>query len=209
MRERWYSGDNPICKLHWKCWQQRSTETFFLDLCFLIHLFSRLGRLRSGGAKGPGLFFILPCIDRWTSHLTIIPSPQATVYWWEQPLRWPISTNMQRAAKGKNKERKMQSHPGNKKCHHPGNKKCHYPGNKKCHYPGNKKCHHILATPLFLIPKWREDLLPDWNPQPHFIDTDLFPVTKRSTWEPCPSTFLPKRWVTNNNSYFCKCFKKS
>ena len=32
----------------------------------------RLGRLRSGGAKGPGLFFILPCIDtyRWvTFHL--------------------------------------------------------------------------------------------------------------------------------------------
>ena len=25
----------------------------------------RLGRLRSGGAKGPGLFFILPCIDTY------------------------------------------------------------------------------------------------------------------------------------------------
>ena len=23
----------------------------------------RLGRLRSGGAKGPGLFFIMPCVD--------------------------------------------------------------------------------------------------------------------------------------------------
>ena len=161
MRERWYSGDNPICKLHWKSWKERSTETIFLYICFLIYLFSRLGRLRSGGAKGPGLFFILPCIDRWTSHLTVIPSPQATVYWWEQPLRWPISTNMQRAAKGKNKERKMQSHPVNKKCHH----------------PGNKKCHHILATSLFLIPKWREDLLPDWNPQPHFIDT-IFQLQK-------------------------------
>ena len=25
----------------------------------------RLGRLRSGGAKGPGLFFIMPCIDSY------------------------------------------------------------------------------------------------------------------------------------------------
>ena len=25
----------------------------------------RLGRLRSGGAKGPGLFFLMPCIDTY------------------------------------------------------------------------------------------------------------------------------------------------
>ena len=25
----------------------------------------RLGRLRAGGAKGPGIFFILPCIDSY------------------------------------------------------------------------------------------------------------------------------------------------
>ena len=25
----------------------------------------RLGRLREGGAKGPGIFFILPCIDHY------------------------------------------------------------------------------------------------------------------------------------------------
>ena len=25
----------------------------------------RLGRLRSGGAKGPGIFFVLPCIDTY------------------------------------------------------------------------------------------------------------------------------------------------
>ena len=25
----------------------------------------RLGRLRSGGAKGPGIFFIVPCIDSY------------------------------------------------------------------------------------------------------------------------------------------------
>ena len=25
----------------------------------------RLGRLRQGGAKGPGIFFILPCIDHY------------------------------------------------------------------------------------------------------------------------------------------------
>ena len=29
----------------------------------------RLGRLKSGGAKGPGLFFILPCIDTYRSEL--------------------------------------------------------------------------------------------------------------------------------------------
>ena len=29
-------------------------------------------RLRSGGAKGPGLFFVLPCIDAYRFHLTII-----------------------------------------------------------------------------------------------------------------------------------------
>ena len=36
----------------------------------------RLGRLRSGGAKGPGLFFVMPCVDSykkvgnriWMSH---------------------------------------------------------------------------------------------------------------------------------------------
>lgn len=26
----------------------------------------RLGRLRSGGARGPGLFFVLPCLDSYT-----------------------------------------------------------------------------------------------------------------------------------------------
>ena len=25
----------------------------------------RLGRLRPGGAKGPGIFFVLPCIDHY------------------------------------------------------------------------------------------------------------------------------------------------
>lgn len=25
----------------------------------------RLGRLRTGGARGPGIFFILPCIDNY------------------------------------------------------------------------------------------------------------------------------------------------
>ena len=81
--------------------KRKVNRNLFLYNSFSIYIFSRLGRLRSGGAKGPGLFFILPCIDRWTSLLTIIPSPQATVYWWEQPMRWPISTNMQQAAQGK------------------------------------------------------------------------------------------------------------
>ena len=26
----------------------------------------RLGRLLSGGARGPGIFFILPCVDNYT-----------------------------------------------------------------------------------------------------------------------------------------------
>jgi erythrocyte band 7 integral membrane protein len=26
----------------------------------------RLGRIRYGGARGPGMFFILPCIDSYT-----------------------------------------------------------------------------------------------------------------------------------------------
>lgn len=26
----------------------------------------RLGRLLSGGAKGPGIFFVLPCIENYT-----------------------------------------------------------------------------------------------------------------------------------------------
>ena len=32
----------------------------------------RLGRLRKGGAKGPGIFFIVPCIDRCSTVLLII-----------------------------------------------------------------------------------------------------------------------------------------
>ena len=30
-----------------------------------LYSYSRLGRLRAGGAKGPGLFFIMPCIDSY------------------------------------------------------------------------------------------------------------------------------------------------
>ena len=111
--------------------KRKVNRNLFLYNSFLIYIFSRLGRLRSGGAKGPGLFFILPCIDRWTSLLTIIPSPQATVYWWEQPLRWPISTYKYAtsSSRKKNKERKMPPHPGSKKMPpHPGNKKCLHPG---------------------------------------------------------------------------------
>ena len=32
---------------------------------FWILFISRLGRLRPGGAMGPGLFFIMPCIDTY------------------------------------------------------------------------------------------------------------------------------------------------
>ena len=30
-----------------------------------ISLFVRLGRLTPGGSKGPGIFFVLPCIEKW------------------------------------------------------------------------------------------------------------------------------------------------
>lgn len=48
--------------------------TFPLSLCFCIKVVQeyeravifRLGRLVSGGAKGPGLFFIIPCMDSYT-----------------------------------------------------------------------------------------------------------------------------------------------
>jgi len=47
--------------------------TFPLSLCFCIKVVQeyeravifRLGRLMSGGAKGPGIFFILPCLDNY------------------------------------------------------------------------------------------------------------------------------------------------
>jgi len=47
--------------------------TFPLSLCFTIKVVQeyeravifRLGRLLSGGAKGPGIFFILPCLDNY------------------------------------------------------------------------------------------------------------------------------------------------
>ena len=47
--------------------------TFPLTIFFCIRIVQeyeravifRLGRLKSGGAKGPGLFFILPCIDTY------------------------------------------------------------------------------------------------------------------------------------------------
>ncbi len=32
---------------------------------FFLYENNRLGRLKKGGASGPGLFFILPCIDNY------------------------------------------------------------------------------------------------------------------------------------------------
>ena len=37
----------------------------FYNCLFFTFLLDRLGRLRAGGAKGPGLFFIMPCIDSY------------------------------------------------------------------------------------------------------------------------------------------------
>ena len=45
----------------------------------------RLGRLRSGGAKGPGIFFIVPCIDSYkkldlrTVSFDVPPQEVATI----------------------------------------------------------------------------------------------------------------------------------
>ena len=39
------------------------------DFCFQEYeraVIFRLGRLLSGGAKGPGIFFIIPCVDSYT-----------------------------------------------------------------------------------------------------------------------------------------------
>ena len=44
----------------------------------------RLGRILSGGAKGPGLFFILPCIDQIRKvdlrTVTFDVPPQEVIY---------------------------------------------------------------------------------------------------------------------------------
>ena len=40
----------------------------------------RLGRLKSGGAKGPGLFFILPCIDTYRYSSTVF---HVDIYRWK------------------------------------------------------------------------------------------------------------------------------
>ena len=45
---------SSIYALIWKVVQEYERAVIF-----------RLGRLRSGGAKGPGLFFVLPCIDTY------------------------------------------------------------------------------------------------------------------------------------------------
>ena len=44
--------------------------TYFCSLLKVVQEYERavvfrLGRLRSGGAKGPGLFFIMPCVDSY------------------------------------------------------------------------------------------------------------------------------------------------
>ena len=49
---------------------RRLSKTLFSDQVVQEYeraVIFRLGRLRSGGAKGPGLFFILPCIDTYRS----------------------------------------------------------------------------------------------------------------------------------------------
>jgi len=69
------SGDNGICGLlltllSWLV--VICTIPFSLCVCFRVvqeyerAVIFRLGRLVSGGAKGPGIFFILPCIENYT-----------------------------------------------------------------------------------------------------------------------------------------------
>lgn len=48
--------------------------TFPLSLCISFRVVQeyeravifRLGRLKKGGARGPGIFFVLPCVDSYT-----------------------------------------------------------------------------------------------------------------------------------------------
>ena len=60
----------PSCqKLHSVCtkyWTKKQDNLIDGGFDSILSSF-RLGRLRAGGAKGPGLFFILPCIDRWAT----------------------------------------------------------------------------------------------------------------------------------------------
>ena len=56
----------------WGCIKVRPPELFLtMTICLQVvqeyerAVIFRLGRLRSGGAKGPGLFFVLPCIDTY------------------------------------------------------------------------------------------------------------------------------------------------
>lgn len=48
----------------------------------------RLGRLRSGGAKGPGLFFVMPCVDSYkkvdlrTVSFDVPPQEVFHTCWW-------------------------------------------------------------------------------------------------------------------------------
>ena len=57
--------------------KKKGEKSFFLSnstrLCVCVQVVQeyeravifRLGRLRAGGAKGPGLFFVMPCIDTY------------------------------------------------------------------------------------------------------------------------------------------------
>ena len=56
----------------WGCIKVRPPGLFLtMTICLQVvqeyerAVIFRLGRLRSGGAKGPGLFFVLPCIDTY------------------------------------------------------------------------------------------------------------------------------------------------
>ncbi|CAG7828047.1 unnamed protein product, partial [Allacma fusca] len=52
----------------------------------------RLGRLRRGGARGPGIFFILPCIDAYRCvdlrTVSFDVPPQETPGRWDQRYCW-------------------------------------------------------------------------------------------------------------------------
>ncbi|KAL2715492.1 band 7 protein AGAP004871 isoform X1 [Vespula squamosa] len=67
------------------------TMPFSLFVCFKVvqeyerAVIFRLGRLLSGGAKGPGIFFILPCVDNYARvdlrTRTYDVPPQEVIYW--------------------------------------------------------------------------------------------------------------------------------
>lgn len=60
----------------------------------------RLGRLRKGGAKGPGIFFVIPCIDTYRKvdlrTVSFDVPPQEVIHHRNQIFHFAFDLNMKR-----------------------------------------------------------------------------------------------------------------